>query len=230
VGSYWKGKHAGTYGDVGVFSFQQGKQIPTGDGGMITTNREDLHYKLYHEWAFGGESPAFMTLNFRMNEVTAAIGRAQLDRVDGYLEEYNRNNAMLDEAISDCSWLRNRSIPDDATPVGYNWCCLWEGDREGLDFEEFKKVCRQEGANLKFEFTQKPAYYYDVFKVSTAYHQPDCPIRCPYYESDFRYAEGLCPVAEDLIWRTVRSKVMERSEDEMKDAVDKIRKAIGLMG
>jgi dTDP-4-amino-4,6-dideoxygalactose transaminase len=43
IGAKWKGRHSGTYGDIGVFSFQQGKHICTGDGCVMITDREDLH-------------------------------------------------------------------------------------------------------------------------------------------------------------------------------------------
>ena len=83
---------------------------------------------------------------------------------------------------------------------------------------------------FRFGFTQKPAYHFDVFKVTTAYHQNDCPIRCPYYRSDYRYEEGMCPTAEDLIWRIINSGVMEIPEDTMKRNIDLTRKTIGKMG
>ena len=117
IGAKWKGKHAGTYGDIGVFSFQQGKHICTGDGGIIVTDDAELHDKLYSEWAFKGESPSFLTLNFRMNELTAAVGLAQLERFPGYLREYNDNLARYNEAIADGVWLRGRTVPEEAEQV-----------------------------------------------------------------------------------------------------------------
>lgn len=230
MGSSWKGRHAGTYGDLGVFSFQQGKHLPTGDGGVMVTNREDLHHKLYNEWAFSGESPAFLTLNFRMNEITAALALAQLDRVDGYIAEYDRNLAMLDEAIAGCRWLRRRTVSKDAKHSGYYWACLWEGDKHGLKLEDLKRVAAETKAPLRFGFTGRPAYTFDVFKGSTAYHEPDCPVRCPFYKSDYRYREGLCPTAEDLIWRIVNSPVLEVPADTMKRNVESIRKVIRTIG
>ena len=115
-----------------MFSFQQGKHLPTGDGGMLTTDREDLYQKIYGEWAFSGESPAFLTLNFRMNEVTAAIGLGQVQRVTGYVQQYTRGLRLLNEAIAGCAWLRARHVPAGAGQVGYIWACVWEGDRYGL--------------------------------------------------------------------------------------------------
>jgi len=226
LGSYWKEKHSGTFGDLGIFSFQQTKQLTTGDGGMMITDREDLHYKLYNEWAFGGESPAFMTLNFRMNELTAAVGLGQLQRVDAYLKEYKKNLDIMNQAIQDCDWLENRSVPGEAEQAGYVWCCKWTGDREGLDFAEFQRNCKEEGLSLRFGFTQKPAYYYDIFKGSTAYHQGECPVRCPFYNSDYRYEPGLCPNAEDLIWRMVDTPVMEIPRDVMEKKGEALQRAI----
>jgi perosamine synthetase len=228
VGSYWKGQHAGSYGDLNCFSFQQSKHLSTGDGCVMTTNRADLYDKLYNEWAFSGESPAFMTLNFRMNEMTAAIGLAQLQRVDGYIEEYTRSLGVMNEAIADCAWLRNRRVPEEAVQSGYIWACLWEGDKHGLDHGRFKEVVRELEIPLGFGFTQAPAYTYDIFKVSTAYGHADCPVRCPFYESEYRYKDGLCPVAEDLIPRIVNCGLVEVEPDEIKRRAGLLRKAIDI--
>ena len=226
VSSYWRDKHAGNHGDLGCFSFQQGKHLPTGDGGMMTTDREDLYHSLYHEWAFGGESPAFMTLNFRMNEVTAALGLAQLQRVDGYIEEYTQSLGVLNQAIADCRWLRNRHVPQKAIQSGYMWACAWEGDKHGLDYDRFKQVNEELSIPVRFGFTQRPAYTYDIFRVSTAYGHNDCPIHCPFYEGDYRYRDGLCPTAEDLIPRLVTSGLIEVPLDEIKQRADLLRQAI----
>jgi dTDP-4-amino-4,6-dideoxygalactose transaminase len=226
IGSTWKGRHAGSYGDLGCFSFQQGKHLPTGDGGMMTTDREDLYERLYNEWAFGGESPAFMTLNYRMNELTAALGLAQLSRVDGYVAEYTRGLHLLDAAIGDCAWLGNRHVPAEAEQSGYIWTCTWEGDSHGIDYARFQQVARDLGLSLRYGFTGAPAYAFDFFKVSTAYHHPDCPIRCPYYESEYRYHKGLCPTAEDLIPRLIQSSLIEVPPDEVARRAELLREAI----
>lgn len=167
IGATWQGQHSGTYGDFGCFSFQQGKHMTTGDGGMMTTNREDLYHKLFDEWAFG-ESPSFMTLNFRMNEVTGAVGLAQLQRVDGYIAEYTENLHAFNAAIEGCVWLQPRHVPAGANHVGYIWACTWEGDRAGLDLEQFKAAVKSVGLNLRFGFIGRPAYLFDLFNGSTA--------------------------------------------------------------
>jgi perosamine synthetase len=218
ISSYWKGQHAGTYGDLNVFSLQQGKHLPTGDGGMLTTNRQDLYDKIYGEWAFSGESPLFMTLNFRMNELTGAVGLGQVQRVRGYVEQYTRNLHRLNEAIAGCEWLRPRHVPAEATQAGYQWVCTWEGDRFGLSVDRFKAICGEVGLRMNSGFAQidVPAYQFEIFKGSTAYGEPDCPVRCPFYteKSDYRYRDGMCPVAEDLIPRFLRLGLVQVSDEE----------------
>jgi perosamine synthetase len=231
IGSYWKGKHAGTYGDLGIFSFQQGKHLPTGDGGMMTTDREDLYTKIYSEWAFSGESPAFLTLNFRMNELTAAVGLGQVQRVMGYVESYTRNLRVLNEAIAGCEWLKQREVPAEARQSGYIWACIWEGDKYDLDYDRFQQICREIELPLRFGFNQTPAYTYDIFNVSTAYHVPDCPVRCPFYtaKSDYRYRPGLCPVAEDLLPRLMTTGLVEVPDEEVARRAAKLHDAIQRM-
>jgi dTDP-4-amino-4,6-dideoxygalactose transaminase len=169
-----------------------------------------------------------MTLNYRMNELTAALGLAQLSRVDGYVAEYTRSLQALDAAIRDCAWLRNRRVPEQAVQSGYIWVSAWEGDQHGLEYARFQAVARELGLPLRFGFTGAPAYTFDFFRTSTAYHHPDCPIRCPYYEGDYRYRKGLCPTAEDLIPRLVMSGLIEVPPDEIQRRADLLQKAIRL--
>lgn len=228
IGATWQGRHSGTIGDFGCFSFQQGKHMTTGDGGMMTTNRQDLYDKLFHEWAFG-ESPSFMTLNFRMNEVTGAVGLAQLQRVDDYIAEYTANLHEFNAAVEGCEYLRLRHVPEEANHVGYNWACTWEGDKLGLDIEDFKAAVKAQGLNLRFGFIGKPAYQFDLFRASTAYNLPDCPVRCPFYKSDYRYREGLCPVAEDLMPRLISTGLIEVPPDEAKRRAERLHAAIHVL-
>jgi len=229
IGARWKGKHAGTYGDIGIFSFQQGKHICTGDGGLMVTNRRDLHHKLYNEWAFKGESPSFLTLNFRMNELTAAVGLAQLERFPEYLKEYNRSLEMCNEAIADCDWLRNRAVPKAARQSGYIWACLWEGDKLGLDYDRFKAIAAEEGVPFRYGFTERPAHKFPIFRKSTAYHKKDCPIRCPFYKGDYSAAKTKTPNAAAILKRVINIGLVERKPADVKKNCKAIRRTIERM-
>jgi perosamine synthetase len=225
IGSFWKGKHAGTYGDFGCFSFQQTKHLSTGDGGMMVTSSDDLASKIPY-YFYLGESPKWMYMNYRMNELTAAVGLAQMQHLDSYIEEYTQSLHVYDEAIRDCKWLRNRTVPQEAVQSGYIWACTWEGDKHGLEYARFKKVAKDLSLPLNFGFLERPAYTFDLFKGSTAYHVPDCPVRCPLYKGDYQYHDGLCPNAEELIPRFVTSGLIEVPPDEIKRRTDLLRKAI----
>ncbi len=81
------GQFAGTFGDMGCFSFQESKNVATGEGGMLLTNDKkyyDLAYSLHHLGRLEGElwyKHFHQGWNMRMNEFTAAIGIVQLDRL-----------------------------------------------------------------------------------------------------------------------------------------------------
>lgn len=232
VGAYWNNKHAGTFGDLGVFSFQEYKQLSTGDGGMTITNDTGLAKKMNSVWAFKGESPIFLSLNWRMNEVTAAIGLAQLERVNSYLKNvYNVTNKILNDAIRDCVWLRNRTVPDKAEQAGYFFACAWEGDKYGLSYAKFKKITDKLGLGLRFGFNHVPPYEFAVFKKANLYKHPDCPVRCPYYTkvSNYRYKKGLCPTTEELMPRLITVNLIFLTVAQAKEKAEKLQEAIRLM-
>ena len=224
--AYWKGRHAGTWGHIGVFSFQQGKHLPTGDGGMMVTDDPAIDEKLYGEWAFG-ESPKWFTLNFRMNELTAAVGLAQLQRVRGYIETYNACQRHLDKAIVGCKWLRPRTVPADAIPSGYVWTCFWEGDRHGLDLERFKKIAQEKKVPLRIGFIGKVAYLWDCFQSAT---DPDHPARKVFKRHPLfpgpKYREGDCPVAEEMMPRLINTNPMLPSEDDGRLLAERLHEVV----
>lgn len=91
IGSLYKGKHVGSFGAVGTFSFFGNKTITTGEGGMVVTNDETLHSRLVR---FKGQGLAahreywhdVIGYNYRMTNICAAIGVAQLEQVGAFLD------------------------------------------------------------------------------------------------------------------------------------------------
>ena len=93
LGSTWRGQPAGSYGVMSVLSFNGNKIVTTGGGGAILTDDETLaktvrHVcttaKLPHRWAFNHDQPAF---NYRLPNLNAAVGCAQLEKLDQFLAE-----------------------------------------------------------------------------------------------------------------------------------------------
>ncbi len=231
IRAYWNGKHAGSYGDLGVFSFQEYKQLSTGDGCMTVSNNAQLMDKMENVWAFSGESPTFMTLNYRMNNPTAAVGLAQLEKIDKIIDYYDKTHAILNEAIKGCAWLAPRKVPKQAIVGSYWFACKWEGDKLGLDYAKFKRLCKEKGLDLRFGFNEVAPYEYDFFREGTAYGHPDCPNRCPIYtaKSSYRYKRGLCPNVENVMPRLVTVRLIFVSQEEAKAMAEKLHGIIKLM-
>lgn len=92
LGSYYKGKHTGTFGLAGILSYNGNKTITTGGGGMIITNDEKFaararHItttaKVPHRWEYVHDEAGY---NYRMTNVNAAIGVAQMEKITEYLQ------------------------------------------------------------------------------------------------------------------------------------------------
>lgn len=92
LGSYYKGKHTGTFADIGVLSFNGNKVLTTGGGGMLLFNDEKLaarakhlttQAKIPHAWEFSHDEVGY---NYRMPNINAAIGLAQLEQLPSFLK------------------------------------------------------------------------------------------------------------------------------------------------
>jgi|TARA_B100002003_G_scaffold242560_1_gene265716 aminotransferase in exopolysaccharide biosynthesis len=92
LGSFYKGQHVGTYGEIGILSFNGNKPVTTGGGGMIITNDKALAAKARHltttakkphPWEFIHDEVGY---NYRMPNINAAVGCAQMECIDGTLE------------------------------------------------------------------------------------------------------------------------------------------------
>lgn len=231
MGTRWNGRHVGTFGDMGLFSFQEFKQLSTGDGAMLTLRSRKLADLVENVWAFSGESPVMMTLNWRMNEMTAAVGLAQLEKLDGILDYYTETLKVFNDAIAGCKFLKPRLVPARATQSGYWFACTWQGDKLGLEYKRFKKLNDKLGIGLRFGFNEIAPYQYDFFRNGRAYGPDGCPNKCPFFlaRSKYRYRDGLCPVVEDLMPRLVTVNLIFLSKAEARRKAALLRKAIEQM-
>ena len=104
IGSFYKGKHTGTFGKIGVLSFNGNKTITTGGGGMLLFNDEALakyakhlttQAKMPHRWEFVHDEVGY---NYRMPNINAALGCAQMENLDKILAN-KRETAMKYKAF-----------------------------------------------------------------------------------------------------------------------------------
>lgn len=128
LGGSYHGKPMGTFGKIGAFSFDMGKSITTGEGGMIITNDEEL-YKRASEFSDHGhmhlsnvprgqDSRRFPGLNYRMSELSAAVGLAQLPKLDQILARQKENKAKIKTAIAQIRDIEFRKFADESGETG----------------------------------------------------------------------------------------------------------------
>lgn len=101
-GAEYNGRKAGSLGDAACFSFYPGKNMTTGEGGMITTSDDDLAEQLRRIRTHGEERPYWVSRqghNYRMPEMAAAIGAVQLKRLPSFLQDRRKNAEYLTEKL-----------------------------------------------------------------------------------------------------------------------------------
>jgi len=121
LGASYQGRAAGTFGQMGCFSFDFFKIITCGEGGAIITNDEKL-YHLAEQFSDHGhdhigsnrgmEQHPIIGFNYRIGEINAAIGLAQIRKIDYILEQQRKNKQALQEALAEFSQVSFRHIPD----------------------------------------------------------------------------------------------------------------------
>jgi hypothetical protein len=90
----------------------------------------------------------------------------------------------------------------------------------------FKEWGAEEGAGLVFDFTERPAQEFDIFRKSTAYHRDECPVRCPLYEGSYRAEDCRTPVAADILKRVIYTGVVEAPPDRVAANAEALRRVI----
>jgi 8-amino-3,8-dideoxy-alpha-D-manno-octulosonate transaminase len=121
IGARYKGKHLGTIGDAGTFSFDFVKTMTCGEGGVVMTNREDIFIKSdgYTDHGHdhkgvdrGADLHPFIGYNYRISELHAAVGLAQVRRLPEFLATQKKNHTQLKNILSQVPEVSFRRIPD----------------------------------------------------------------------------------------------------------------------
>ncbi len=123
LGGSFQGKALGTFGKAGCFSFDAVKTVTCGEGGCVVTDDPEV-YKMADAYADhghdhvgndrGAEGHPVMGLNFRISELNAAVGLAQLRKLDRMLEIQRSHKAALKGALKGIPGLEFRKIPDES--------------------------------------------------------------------------------------------------------------------
>jgi len=205
IGAKSNGRFAGTIGDVGVFSFNEPKNIQTGEGGVAITNDEHIATRLRlirnHGEVVTGDDWSkeqlsnIVGMNYRMTSLTAALGVGQLKKLDGINKRRQENTAYLNaELVSTKEHIKLPEFANEHVPHVYP--LLYKGGQLGRD--EIIKMLIAEGIPVSIGYPRL-MYQNHLFLKRIAYGRK----HFPWNNSDITYRNGDCPVAEEIMQGTI---------------------------
>lgn len=192
------GRWAGTVGHIGCFSLQQSKHISTGDGGLTVTDDPALarHMRLFMDKAWprdtGERTHLFLGLNYRMTELAAAVGRAQLGRLEQVVADRKASAERMLTVVNSIEGLSG------ADPEGTSWWNfpVFVDRRDGRpDAFAWSEALKAHGLYTAPGYIRMPLYRTPLIAEAKTYGSSGFPI-ADVLDS---YAEGSCPVTEELI-------------------------------
>ena len=187
-GGKWAGKGAGSWGDVGSFSFQQSKTLSSGEGGICITSDEQLAIRIYRAKHIGyppnsaqgaandAPDPGLYCHNYRGLAFPALILLEQLPGLDDILQRYNQFYFALKKAVSDVEGFYLQAQGRLATRQGYyGLCCVFDRKAWGnVPKSRLSQAMFAEGLSLSG--TYGPVYKHMLFNLAPEHFRNDgCP-------------------------------------------------------
>jgi len=182
LGATYKGRQAGTLGDFGVFAFYPNKQITTGEGGVIITDdgrAADFMRALRNQGRAPGDtwlSHTHLGYNYRIDEMSAALGRAQMSRLDELLTKREQVAAWYEARLAEIPGVEVPYVSSSTTRMSwFVYVIRFDGK---LDRDVIAKKLEEQGVPVRPYFL---------------------PIHLqPYMAERFGWREGDFPITEDL--------------------------------
>ncbi len=207
LGTY-KGKNAGTIGHMGSFSFQASKHLTTGEGGMVTTNDDNLALQLRRISGLGYGSitmnkaritkddiqdPKYerhvaLGWNYRMSDVVGAVGLAQTERMDELVQMRMACGKIWEDALAGCDWLIPQYTPAEC--VHSYWAVAVRMVNPKITWYDFRKKFMELGGDGIYSAWQ-------LTYLEPAFRNKSFLGREKFFEG-YTYEKGLCPVAEKI--------------------------------
>jgi len=193
-------RYAGTIGHVGVFSLNYHKHIHTGEGGMCVTDNDDLCLRLQmiRNHAENIVEPLNISnpinmvgFNYRMTEMSAAVGMSQLAGIDQHVGQRAQIAQMLSRGIEGLEGLSSPVVRRNCRHVYYVWAIRVDERVLGVSRERFSEALAAEGFP-NFCGYVRPLYLLPLFQRRIAFGD------YPFNLTTRRYGKGMCPVTERL--------------------------------
>ena len=211
LGSEYNGKRAGGLGEAGVFAFYPNEQITTGEGGvLVTDNKELARLAKSMRNQNKGERGEWLDherlgYNYRMNELSAALGCSQMERIEEILNKRNKVAQIYNERLEGIEKVRIPYIAPYVNRMG--WFVYVIRLNQEIDRNGVIDYLRENGVECKPYFT--PIHLH------------------PFYRKMFDYKEGDFPVTEDVAEQTIALPFFNNLKEEQVDyVVEKLKEGV----
>lgn len=178
IGATYKGRMAGTLGDVGVFAFYPNKQMTTGEGGMIVTDRDDWN-DLYRSLRNQGRdifdawlNHSRLGYNYRMDEMSAALGVVQLERIEELLAKRAQVAAWYDARLDGMSLIETPQVVATTTRMSWFVYVIRVAPEAGRN--EVMRLLGEKGIPCRPYFT--PIHVQSLYRDQLGYAAGDFPV------------------------------------------------------
>jgi dTDP-4-amino-4,6-dideoxygalactose transaminase len=231
------GRYVGTIGKIGAFSFQQGKQMTTGEGGIVVTNDDELARRLYlcinKAWGYGDANPDhyFIALNYRMTELQAALAVEQLKKLDFSVEQRQRMAKLLDERLADVDGIESYKPAEGSTMTYWKYCLRVDDTKIEDGAVGLAKALKTYDVASAPRYVVKPAYKCRVFTEQNTFGDSHYPFNLArpeavdYNDDNFQGTiKGLHDVLVLPINERYEEKHVEFLASSIREAVGQVRK------
>ena len=161
----YKGRLIGSIGDMAAFSFQQGKHMTTGEGGMVLSKDPELarRARVWADkgWNYDPKAPdhEFMGLNYRMTELQGAVGRAQLAKLPAMVEARLKSVGALLEMIEDIPGVTPARVHPEAVSTWWRIPLLIDSDEVSVTPAEIEKRLVRVKVWAKAGYISRPTFH-----------------------------------------------------------------------
>ncbi len=232
----YRSQRVGTLGDMGTFSFDAEKHMPTDHGGMVVTDREELAENVRRFAIARGAVPckargmpyrvhSTLGLNYRMGNVLCAIGLATCEVLPEIVSTRQRLASILTGLVRELPGVRGPALPEGVTHSYWLYPLTLDLEVLGTDVYEFARALNAEGVPaLPREYYL--AYRYPFFQERKGtYGLSRCPFECRYTTSVPSYDPAEFPGAEQHVRQTLPLEWHEYfSEQDVRDIAEAIAK------
>ncbi len=234
----YRGRLAGTIGQIGCFSLNDYKQISAGDGGLCITDDEALAHRMAlfadkcyprDHWGMRtGRQCQFLAPNYRMSELCGAVGLAQLGKLDAICARRAELGRMLTGLIADVPGIAPPKVLDGCEST--NWYYMFRVDEGLLGVRRDEVVAALQAEGLPASFYLKRVDQMELFQRMSIYPPRDDGFVCPYDLPQYppgrlAYDAAACPNVDGVLRTAIIVQVNEfYSDEDIRQTAAAIRK------